>query len=279
MPELPEVQTIVRELAESGVIGLTITQAQLFWPKTIANLPPDLFCQQISAQKIEHISRRGKFLVFHLTNDTLLVHLRMTGKFLLCHIAQAGASSHERVRLYLSDGRVLSYEDQRKFGRWHLTSAPTAVLQTLGVEPLSAEFSLAYFSQLCQRHHATIKPFLLNQRYIAGLGNIYVDEALWLAKIHPLRSTASLSKNELKQLHSAIKEVLQQGVANIGTSLGAKRANYYSVSGRRGENQQKLQVFRRQGLPCQRCGQTLVKLIVGQRGTHICPNCQKISPK
>lgn len=274
MPELPEVETIAREMREADLIGLAIEKAMVFWDRTIANPSVSSFCEKIAGQSILDIGRRGKFIVFTLSDDTLLVHLRMTGKFL---IADWGAvvSSHERVRLLLSDGRVLRFEDQRKFGKWQLGS-PEKTLSKIGLEPLSKEFTLKAFKAVLKGKRNRIKPFLLDQRFVAGLGNIYVDEALWTAKINPARTIDTLKAKEIPGLHAAIIAVLRKGVENIGTSLGAARANYFSVSGRRGDNQYKLKVFRRDGQPCPRCGTIIEKVVLAQRGTHFCPTCQKI---
>lgn len=274
MPELPEVETIVRELRDAHLIGIKIDHANVFWDRTIATPTPKEFCKKISQQSISNIARRGKFIVITLSEDTLLVHLRMTGKFLISN-QNDPPHSHERVRLKLSDGRFLRYEDQRKFGKWYLLSKPEEFLKPLGIEPLSEEFTLEAFQNLLKRHNKQIKPFLLDQRFISGLGNIYVDEALWLSKIHPTRPLSTLTKKEIKELHDAIPLVLQKGIDNTGTSLGAARANYYSVSGRRGTNQ--LNVFRKEGQECPRCKTLLKKIVVGQRGTHFCPKCQKIT--
>lgn len=275
MPELPEVETIVRELRASDLIGKKIIHADVFWARTIAEPDAMTFIKNITNQTITEINRRGKFIVFTLSNDTLLVHLRMTGKFLLSNNMDAEIHSHERVRLTLENGIILRYEDQRKFGKWFLLKHPEMILDKLGLEPLSNEFTFTNFENLIHNYKRQIKPFLLDQNYIAGLGNIYVDEALWEAGIHPMRLVSSLTKAEVHGLYSAIKNVLLKGVENTGTSLGAKRANFYSVSGRRGENQNLLKVFRRNGLPCPKCGTIINKIVVAQRGTHFCPNCQK----
>jgi formamidopyrimidine-DNA glycosylase len=276
MPELPEVETIARELREGGLIGLTIERAQVFWERSIDQPESPLFCRRIANQVIRDIERRGKFLVFSLSKDSLLVHLRMTGKFLIdAPPAITVAHPHERVRLHLSDQRILRYEDQRKFGKWYLTSTPEEQLAKIGVEPLSKKFTLQAFKSLIRGQKRRLKPFLLDQRFVAGLGNIYVDEALWSAQLHPLRPVNSLSDKELQQLHQAIILVLKQGIENTGTSLGTARANYFSVSGRRGDNQSRLNVFRRDGMPCARCGTIILKSVVAQRGTHFCPLCQK----
>lgn len=273
MPELPEVETIIRELREASLIGLQIEHVIIFWDRSIANLISHEFCQKIASQKILDIKRRGKFLVFVLTHDTLLVHLRMTGKFLLAD-QECESHPHERIRIYLSDKRVLRYLDQRKFGKWYLTSHPEQFLDKLGLEPLSLDFTLDAFKKCLEGHHRQIKPFLLDQQFIAGLGNIYVDEALWASKIHPLRAIQTITGKEIAKLHQSIIKVLTLGIDNIGTSLGSASANYFSVSGRRGNNQQALMVFRRDGLPCMRCQTIILKIVVGQRGTHFCPLCQ-----
>lgn len=272
MPELPEVETIARELQES-LVGSKIKKAEIFWERTIAAPDVATFCQQIAEQQILKVDRRAKFIQLSLTDFTLLVHLRMTGKFLFIKDEQ---HPHERVRLYLDDGRILSYEDQRKFGKWYLLKDPAAHLSALGVEPLTKAFTVKFLQNLVTNYRRPIKPFLLDQRYIVGLGNIYVDEALWQSKIHPLRNVSSLRRQEVVSLHAAIQNVLQRGIQNTGTSLGSHRANYFSVSGRKGTQQHQLKVFRREGHPCPRCQAMIIKIKVAQRGTHICPHCQKI---
>jgi len=275
MPELPEVETIVREMCEARLEGAEISGVEVYWNRSIATPALTEFVQKMRHQTIQKISRRGKFIVIKLSQDTVLVHLRMTGKFLISATKEP-PHTHERVRLYLNDGRLLRYEDQRKFGKWYLLENPEDHLDQLGIEPLSSHFTLKTFQNLLKGSQRPIKPFLLDQHKLVGLGNIYVDEALWQAEVHPKRSVSSLTQKEMRALHQAIPEVLQKGIDNIGTSLGSKRANYYSVSGRRGTNQQQLKVFRRDGLPCPRCGNIIKKIVVAQRGTHFCPFCQKI---
>lgn len=269
MPELPEVETIVLELNQSHLTGKNILQGAVFWDRTIGIPTVDQFLQTIKNQKILKIHRLGKYIVFHLSTGYLLVHLRMTGKFLFTLPTQ-----HERVRLYLDDGRILYYADQRKFGRFYLVKTLDR-LKNIGIDPLSKTFTSEALKSFLNAHSRQIKPFLLDQKYISGLGNIYVDEALWEAKMNPKRLSDTLSDTEIKALYIAIRKVLKRGINNLGTSLGAHQANYFSVSGRRGGNQYKLNVFRRDGEPCPRCGHTIIKLRVAQRGTHICPICQK----
>lgn len=275
MPELPEVETIVKEMQAAHLVGLCITKAMVYWDRSIARLSSKDFCKKIVNQIIEAVSRRGKFLVFSLTTETLLVHLRMTGKFFIDD-KRSSPHSHERIRLFLSDGRILRFEDQRKFGKWYL-SETDVILKKIGIEPLSKQFTLKAFKKLLAGRKRQIKPFLLDQKYIAGLGNIYADEALWAAKIHPARLINTLRSNDIVHLHQAIIAVLKSGVKNTGTSLGSARANYYSVSGRRGKNQELLKVFRCDGMPCPRCQTTIQKIRLGQRGTHFCPVCQLLT--
>lgn len=272
MPELPEVETIVRELCANHLVGKAIKEAKVFWPRSIATPEIGNFCKQLCNQIILQISRRGKFIVFTLSNYTLLVHLRMTGKFTISKVKHP--SLHERVQLCLNNGHILHYADQRKFGKWYLLSHPEAKLGELGLEPLSIEFTLKAFRQLICKGTAQIKPFLLNQRHIVGLGNIYVDEALWEAKIAPTRKVNTLSPAEIKALHQAIPHVLKEGIEHMGTSLGSNQANYFSVSGRRGWHQHQLKVFRRDGFPCPRCQTIIIKMKLAQRGTYVCPHCQ-----
>lgn len=268
MPELPEVETIVLELIESQLIGKKILRAEVFWNRTIATPEFQQFLQAIEHQKILKMTRQGKYIIFHLSGGYLVVHLRMTGKFLFTL-----PPHHERVRLYLDDGRILYYADQRKFGRFSLVKT-LDLMKNIGIDPFSKDFTFATLKSLLKAHARQIKPFLLDQNYISGLGNIYVDEALFEAKINPLRLSNTLSDTEIQALYAAIPKVLEKGIKNQGTSLGSHQANYFSVSGRRGGNQYKLNVFRRDGEPCPRCGQAIIKLKVAQRGTHLCPICQ-----
>ncbi len=274
MPELPEVETIVRELIASHLIGKKIIQASVFWNGIIDTSAAHEFTERIRNQAIIKIERRGKYLVFTLTHDTLLVHLRMTGKFEFVN-KDAPVKKHEHVRLTFNDGTILRYEDPRKFGRWSLYKDASEKLNQLGLEPFSLEFNVEALKLLLKSHSSKIKPFLLNQKYIAGLGNIYVDEALWEAKIHPLRLTSSLATQEIKRLYHAIMNVLEIGIKNQGTSLGAGQGNYFSVSGRRGGHQHHLKVFRQDGLACPRCKAIITKTVIAQRGTHFCPKCQR----
>ena len=187
-------------------------------------------------------------------------------------------SKHEHVIFELDGTDELRFHDTRKFGRIYLTDDPLSILGKLGLEPLDRQFTLMALTKALAGRNRRIKPLLLDQTVIAGLGNIYVDEALWEAGIHPTRNAASLSAKEIEGLHRAIPKVLNRGLRNMGTSLGTGKGNFYSVAGRKGRNADRLNVFRRTGEPCPRCGDTIERLVVGQRSTHVCPGCQKNKP-
>ena len=274
MPELPEVEVVARDLRAGGVVGALIRGVRVLWPRTVATPSPERFCQELTGRRIREVGRRGKFLVLPLDDGrTLLVHLRMTG-----HLVLVGAGStphrHERLRLELEGRRHLAFLDQRKFGRWYLLDDPHILLGRLGPEPFSSELTPERFARRLRARRRQLKPLLLDQRFLAGLGNIYADEALWEAQLHPCRRAHTLDDEEADRLLAAIRRVLERGIHNAGTTLGRGEANFYSVSGRRGRNRDALRVFRRTGEPCPRCDTPVKRLVVGGRGTHICPRCQ-----
>jgi formamidopyrimidine-DNA glycosylase len=276
VPELPEVETIARDLNAAGVVGRTLTCAQVYWPGTIASPSVKDFCRRIARKTISGVRRRGKFLVFDLAGDgNLLMHLRMSGR-LHWHAAAAPRLNHEHVVLSFSDGSELRFHDTRKFGRIYLMPDAEKILGRLGPEPLDPAFTPQRLQEMLSRRNRRVKPLLLDQAFIAGLGNIYTDEALWEARIHPQRPAAELTPKEARMLHAAIQRVLRRGLKNLGTSLGTGKANFYSVGRRRGRNRDALNVFRRTGEPCPRCATEIRRIIVGQRSTHVCPNCQKL---
>lgn len=275
MPELPEVETIVTDLKKARLKDHTICSVQVFWRRTIACPSVPAFKKNIAGQSFVSFRRRGKFIVCDLSGGKkLLIHLRMSGR-LEVRTAEDEYTRHEHVAFLLDDGRELRFHDTRKFGRMYLVDSPEAILGKLGVEPLSKRFSRAYLKTICSRHDRQLKPFLLDQSVIAGLGNIYVDEALWRAGLDPRRKTSSLADSEISALYEAIPAVLNIGIRNMGTTLGNGNANFYSVAKRKGRNRDQLKVFRRTGLPCPKCGQAIQRIIVAQRSTHICERCQK----
>lgn len=276
MPELPEVQTVVNDLEAAGLTGKTITGAQVFWPRTVDTLPPQEFCRTISGQIIKTLWRRAKFIVVDFVEPLhLFIHLRMSGRLHLT-TPDEPRQKHEHLILDFDDGRQLRFHDTRKFGRMYLVHDPDEVIGRLGPEPLDPAFTPTIFTERLQARQRLLKPLLLDQTFLAGLGNIYVDEALWEARIHPQRLSSSLSATEVQALHLAIRNVLQRGLKNLGTTLGTGKANFYSVARREGRNKDELQVFRRSNLPCPRCRTMIKRILVGQRSTHICPNCQKV---
>ena len=276
MPELPEVQTIVNDLNAAGLEGQTIDAARVFWARTIAEPSVRTFCSRIKGQTIAAIGRRGKFIVFGFQNGGhLLMHLRMSGRLHLVTPDQP-RKKHEHVLLDLNSGRQLRFHDTRKFGRLYLTPDATHILGRLGLEPLAQGFTHKRLAAGLKPRKRLLKPLLLDQTFIAGLGNIYVDEALWESQVHPCRQAASLSATEIRALHRAIPRVLKRGLKNLGTSLGTGKTNFYSVAKHQGRNRDQLNVFRRTGQPCPRCRTEIERIIIGQRSTHICPRCQKI---
>ena len=274
MPELPEVQTIVNDLNAAGIDGAVISGAKVYWSRTIAEPSPSVFCRRIQGKTISAVRRRGKFIVLELNNgENLLIHLRMSGRL---HLVARNLTreKHEHVILNFKDGNQLRFHDTRKFGRIYLTADADKILGRLGLEPLTAGFTREILARQLHPRKRRIKPLLLDQTFIAGLGNIYVDEALWESRIHPCRLASSLSDSEIRALHRAIPRVLKRGLKNLGTSLGTGKTNFYSIAKHQGRNRDELKVFRRTGRPCRRCRMEIRRIVVGQRSTHICPGCQ-----
>ena len=274
MPELPEVQTVVNDLMDAGLVGSQIKAARVYWHKSVAEHTPKVFNRLIRGQTIQAIQRRAKFIVFDLDKGWhLLIHLRMTGRIELVPDGRK-RRKHEHVILCLDQKREMRFVDTRKFGRLYLVEDTGKLLGKLGPEPLSPSFTARRLSERLQAKKRQLKPLLLDQNFLAGLGNIYVDEALWDAGIHPLRASNTLSADESKRLHRSIRKVLRRGLKNLGTTLGTGQTTFYSVARKRGRNRDELKVFRRDGLPCPRCKTSIDKLTIGQRSTHICAKCQ-----
>lgn len=268
MPELPEVEWVVRGL-RPDVVGRTFTGVTFDWPRLIAAPTPDEFKVRVRGQKVKALTRRGKYIVFELSSDTLLVHLRMTGRFYVTE-GHGEADKWVHVIFDMDDGKQLQYSDSRKFGRLHLLAQPDDVLGALGPEPLVDEFTLAVFEALIARRTGTLKPLLLNQAFVAGIGNIYADEALWRARIDPRRKADTLSAAEVEQLYNAIRTTLRKGIEYEGASI-----NWYrKPDGSTGESQNHFNVYGRYEEPCPNCGGSISKITLGQRGTHFCRVCQ-----
>lgn len=272
MPELPEVQHAIDTLAEQ-VLGRTITcVARLDWEPMVETPAVADFLQLLAGRTIIGARRRAKWMLLELDNRlTLALHLRMSG-----HISVEPPGSdpgrYVHLMLELDDHRLVCFHDTRKFGRARLLDpAGLAALDAAhGLEPLQEEFTATELMALLHGRARQLKPLLLDQRVIAGIGNIYADEALWRAQLHPLRSSASLSSAEITRLHSAIREALIAGLHNGGSTL----RDYRNAYGAAGTNQQHFAAYDRAGQPCERCGTPIMKITVGQRGTHYCPACQ-----
>lgn len=276
MPELPEVET-VRKGLEKLVLKATIESVEVYWDRIISGpIETAEFKRILMGEKIMEFDRRGKYIIIRFNQWALVSHLRMEGKYEV-EESTAPLKKHTHVVFHLADGRDLRYLDVRKFGRMTLVPIGEEFTATgirlLGPEPMVETFDKAIFYRTLQTKKRAIKPLLLDQKIVAGLGNIYVDEALFLAKIHPLRTANSLQKNEVSLLHEAIIKVLGDAVEAGGTTI----RTYQNALGEAGSFQVNLSVYGKKGLPCVRCGTPIEKIKVAQRGTHFCPMCQRLS--
>lgn len=274
MPELPEVETISRDLRQK-IVGHTIERADVLWDREIGYPSVPEFLEFVRNRCIEDTGRRAKYVVIRLAeNATLLVHLKMTGQ-LLYVAATEPPNPYTRVRFHLDGGMQLRFVDIRKFGRMYLVEADRLQdfpkIAELGPEPLEETFTLPAFQALLKRRKGRIKPLLMNQGFLAGMGNIYVDEALFRSGIHPLRSTSALKPKDVATLHQNIIDVLEESIANRGSSID----DYRDPAGQKGYHHVHLRVYGRTGEPCLTCGTPIAKIVVGGRGTHFCPRCQR----
>jgi formamidopyrimidine-DNA glycosylase len=297
MPELPEVETVARDL-QRWVVGATIVDAEVTWERTIRQPQPvERFIAEVCGATIQRVDRRAKTVLLHLEDGRVMtVALRMTGALI---VAAPGTppDTYARVVFRLADGRELRYRDPRKFGRIGLW--PGGGLRSIGAgrgarsrkvaedtgryrigevfaghgpEPLRRSFTATRFAQRLEGRKAKLKSLLLDQAFIAGVGNIYADEALWRARLHPLRTADSLTPAEVRRLHRTVRQVLREAIANRGSSF----SDYVGADGQPGANAERLAVYRRTGEPCLRCGRPVERIVVGQRSTHFCPRCQRI---
>ena len=264
MPELPEVETIARKL-EPELIGRTILDADLRWARTLAMPLPALFRQQIKGQKIEQVTRRAKYFILSLSDASLLIHLRMSGDLSIRNSTNR-PEKHDRLILKLSGNQSLFFNDTRKFGRVWLTSTPEELLGRLGPEPLSRDFTSRWLYNALSKRQRQLKPLLLDQTFLAGLGNIYTDEALHIARLHPLAVSNSVTMEQASALRKAVRKVLKEGIRRNGASIDWVY--------RGGEYQNYFRVYDREGKSCAVCGTQIKRITVGQRGTHYCPECQ-----
>lgn len=269
MPELPEVETVKNELSPL-VVGRKVMDVTLLWEGIVRQPSATEFRSRLTGQKITGINRRGKYLLFSLSNsETLIAHLKMSGALI------AGRGKSEAVRfaravLYFDDGSNLFFRDPRKFGRMWLVSDASSVVGKLGPEPLEADFTTQVLARRMLGRKAPIKALLCDQNIIAGVGNLYADEALFLARIHPLTEGGNFSQDRLKHLHAAIRQVLQKGIKNKGASI----ENYVRPDGNPGTAHLEFLMPRIAGEPCTRCGTPVERITVRGRGTYFCPKCQ-----
>ncbi|MHB8532921.1 MAG: bifunctional DNA-formamidopyrimidine glycosylase/DNA-(apurinic or apyrimidinic site) lyase [Solirubrobacteraceae bacterium] len=274
MPELPEVETVVRDLRAS-VVGRRVEWVELGHPTVMRFPVPEVFAAVLPGQRIDAVTRRGKFIICALDGgDDLVAHLGMTGHLLVCE-GDSPLAPHTHLRAGLDDGRELRYDDARRFGRVLLGARATlesaGVMPPLGVEPLSEGFTQAHFDRYMRGTTRSIKAALLDQRGVAGLGNIYIDEACHLAGVRPQRRSHTLTRAQRVALHDAIPVVLRSAIANRGSSID----DYRDVWNARGSNQERLQVYGRSGQPCFRCGALIRRTIAGGRTTAYCSKCQR----
>lgn len=272
MPELPEVETVVRGLREP-LVGQTVLGMWYDWPRVIRMPDPDDFAARIAGQTFRAVRRRAKYILCELDHDTLVVHLKMTGRlYVVDDDAVSAADRWVHFRLQLDGGRQLRFSDARKFGFVGLTADPSELIARLGPEPLTDDFTSELLRERLQRHRKAIKALLLDQEFVAGVGNIYADEALHRARIHPLRAANSLTEDEIARLFVSVRAALVSGIEHEGASI-----NWYrKPDGTQGEAQRHFLVYERAGEPCVNCGTTIEKIRVAQRGTHYCPHCQPL---
>lgn len=273
MPELPEVEYVARQLREA-LIGRRIVGVRVLWERAVSGEEPRAFAARLAGRAVTEIGRRGKYLLLMLDNDDVLViHRRMSGNLVF---ADPEEEPYVRVAFALDDGRHLVYTDPRKFGRLVVVSRAElpALFRALGPEPLDATFTPAVLGERLAGHARPLKALLLDQSIVAGLGNIYADEALFRARIHPLRTGASLAPAEVEALHAGIRGALEMGIAHGGTTFGRHR-DVYNEAGR---NLEHVEVYQHTGEPCPRCGTPIARITVAQRGTHFCPRCQPAAP-
>lgn len=274
MPELPEVETI-KETLKQLIINESIEEVSVHW-ENIIKRPEEVshFKKKLIGQTFLDISRKGKFLIFHLDDYDLVSHLRMEGKYSV-HPKETPRDKHTHVTFTFTSGNQLRYNDVRKFGTMHLFKKGKYLqkkpINQLAPDPFEKEFTFAYFKKRLQRTKRAIKTVLLDQQIIAGLGNIYVDETLYKAKIHPLKQANTLTDDEIERIQKYAKKILEKAIAQGGTTI----RSYVASDGEIGLFQQELYVYGQEDEKCKRCQDTIIKIRVSNRGTHLCPTCQR----
>jgi formamidopyrimidine-DNA glycosylase len=276
MPELPEVETVARDLRrhllpEGGGPGPVVASARVGWPGTLRDGDPEAFEAGVTGRRIEAVGRRGKLLILDLDGGAFLtIHLKMTGQLFVVS-ADVPVDPYERLALLLDDGREIRFRDIRKFGRVGLYGADDHPFDGIGPEPLDSRFTLREFRARIRGRRARLKPLLVDQGFVAGVGNIYADEALWRSKLHPLRSAASLRPHDERALYRNVLEILSVAVDRRGSSI-----DDYTAPDGDGEMQEHLDVYQRTGQPCRRCGRPVRRIVIGIRATHFCSFCQRL---
>ena len=282
MPELPEVETVARDL-RPRLVGATILGARTNWVRTLRSQDPIAFADGVAGRSVLAVGRRGKQLVVELSGDAALtIHLKMTGQLFVVS-AEVPEDPYVRLVLELAGGRELRFRDIRKFGKIGLYGRDpvsgdlveeiggAAVFAGVGPEPLDQAFTLRAFRKLVRRRKGRLKPLLTDQSFLAGVGNIYADEALWRARLHPLRSASSLRPPDERRLYEAIRGVLGEAVERRGSSI-----DDYTAPDGDGSMQETLDVYQRTGEPCSRCGRPIKRIVIGARSTHFCSWCQRL---
>jgi formamidopyrimidine-DNA glycosylase len=270
MPELPEVETVARGLRHL-LAGRTIVSASVDWPRVLARPSIEEFRARVAGRTVVSVGRRGKYVVLGLDQGHLLIHLKMSGRLWVVPTGEP-QDKHVHVVFCLDDGWELRFHDTRKFGRVYLVDEPEEVTAQLGPEPLADDFALDDLRRLLARRTGRLKSLLLNQQFLAGLGNIYADEALFAARLHPLRRADSLAPDEQARLYEAIRSVLWRAVAAQGTTLDD--GGYTDAEGQAGAYQEQIAVYGRKGQSCLRCQTPIERIVVGARSTFFCPCCQ-----
>jgi len=276
MPELPEVEHAARGLGAQIVGRRIVAVTRLDWERMIETPAVERFIALLEGRTVLAAGRRAKWILLTLDDGwTLALHLRMSGSITV-RGPEAQPDAYTHMVLLLDDGRQIFFHDTRKFGRARLLDADgLAALDAVhGLEPLTDAFTPAALAERLRTRRARLKPLLLDQRVIAGIGNIYADEALWLAQLHPLRASDSLDGDEIARLHAGIRLALLQGLEHGGSTLRDYRNSY----GASGANQEHFNVYDQEGSACPRCGTAIERMVVGQRGTHLCPFCQRLAP-
>ncbi len=285
MPELPEVETVARDL-RPRITGATIVGARVLWARTLRTHTPEAFEGAIVGRRVEGVGRRAKLVVVELSGDAALtIHLKMTGQLFVVP-ADAPQDPYVRLVLGLADGREIRFRDIRKFGKVGLYGRDpvtgdlvtevggAAVFAAFGPEPLDPGFDVREFRRRLRRRKGRLKPLLLDQSFLAGVGNIYADEALWASRLHPLRTAGTLRPPDERHLYDAIRTILAEAVERRGSSI-----DDYTAPDGDGSMQERLQVYQRTGEPCPRCGRPVRRIVIGARSTHFCSWCQRLGAR